>query len=92
MSTSGSLILLLALGALFLLLGCLTQLGCDGFVSSYILVCHVWLLSLRISFSSNERQKGRVGLEGVGVGRTGRRNCNQDVFVSVYTHTDTYVN
>lgn len=43
---SGSLILMLALGAHFLLLDCLTNLNVIEFVLSYILFYHDWLLSL----------------------------------------------
>lgn len=58
------LILTPALGAHFLLSGCLVQPQCDvmAFVLSYcILCCHVWLSSLRSLLFSSEIQKGRGG-------------------------------
>lgn len=59
-----SLILIPALDALFLLLGCPFHSRCDGF----ILFCHDWLLSLGNLFSSKDRKgDGRlVKLGGVG--------------------------
>lgn len=76
-SVSGSLILVPALGSLFLLLACCIYFDMIVFISSfYILSCHVQLSLRSLFFSSEtEREWIRMGgggeeLEGVGVGRT----------------------
>lgn len=76
-SVSGSLILVPALGSLFLLLACCIYFDMIVFISSfYILSCHVQLSLRSLFFSSEtEREWIRMGgggeeIEGVGVGRT----------------------
>lgn len=59
-----SLTLLSVLGTLFLLLGCLIQLCCEGFALSYcVLLCHVWFLSIEgLLFSyGRQREGGSLG-------------------------------
>ena len=61
-----SLTLLLSLGTLRLLLGCLVQTSCKSFSLSYcMLLCHVWLLSLGGLLFSEGKQRGRISGEGV---------------------------
>lgn len=53
------LLLMPALGTLFLLSGCQVQLqNNDIALSNYILTRHVWLVFLRSLFFSNEKEKG----------------------------------
>lgn len=56
---SGFLTLVLALGALCLLLAVLVQHQCDDFsIFFYNLFCQIWLLPVRSLFFPNDRQKG----------------------------------
>lgn len=68
MKMSGSLTILPGLRTPFLLLGCNFQLQLEAFASTYyVLFFHIWLLSIRILFFSNEIQKGNgYGVEGEG--------------------------
>ena len=64
-------------------LPCPVSTWCVFFLLYLIIVCHVWLLSLRNLFFSNERQKecGAEGEERWGRfgSSSGRRNYNQDI-------------
>lgn len=69
---------------LFLLLSCLPRLNTTVLaLSYYVLFCYVWLLCLKSSFFSNEKQKGS---ESGGKGKwretgrsRGRGNCSQNI-------------
>lgn len=76
------LLLVPALGTLFLLSGCRVQLQNDDFaLSHYISICHIWLVFLRSLFFSDEKEKGdRPGRQEQGrAGRRRRGNYNQNV-------------
>jgi hypothetical protein len=79
--TSGSLILALVAGTLFLRLGCGIHLRYDSFYFS-LLFCCVCLLTLNSLFFSTDRRK-RVHLEGRkrgrGTGSRGKGKYNQNI-------------